>query len=128
MFLGIEELNEDNSKSQEESNEEAKVNMEVELLSALSELKKYKNKYKRLKNFVIEQSERQEQEEKKIDILISELEIVKRTEAKLKELLDEEEKSCQNLEIKMVDLKRKVEANNNVHYRLKNSSTISVRF
>ena len=60
MFLGIEELNEDDSKSQEESDEEAKVNMEVELLSALSELEKYKNKYKRLKNFVIEQRERQE--------------------------------------------------------------------
>jgi hypothetical protein len=60
MFLGIEEINENDSKSQEESDEEAEVNMEAELLSALSELKKYKNKYRRLKNFVIEQREREE--------------------------------------------------------------------
>ena len=62
--------------------------MEAELLSALSELKKYKNKYRRLKNFVIEQRERQEQEEKEIDSLISELEEAKRTEEELKDLLD----------------------------------------
>ena len=60
MFLGIEELNENDSKSQEESDEEVEVNIEAELLSPLSELKKYKNKYRRLKNFVIEQRERQE--------------------------------------------------------------------
>jgi hypothetical protein len=42
----------------------------------------------------------------------------------LKERLDEKEKSCQKLQIEMVDLKRKVEANNNVHDRLKNNSII----
>ena len=124
MFLGIEELNENDSKSQEESDEEAEVNMEAELLSALSELKKYKNKYNRLKNFVIEQRERQELEEKEIDSLISELEEIKRIEAELKERLDEKEKSCQKLEIEMVDLKRKVEVENNVHDGIKNSSII----
>ena len=45
-------------------------------------------------------------------------------EEELKDLLDEKEKSCQNLEIEMVDLKRKVEANNNVHDRLQNNSII----
>ena len=53
--------------------------------------------------------------------MISELEEVKRTKAELEELLDEKEKSCQKLAIEMVDLKRKVEANNNVHDRLKNN-------
>ena len=93
-------------------------------MNTLSELKRYKNKYRRLKNFVIEQREKQEQEEKDIDSLISELEEAKRTEEELKDLLDEKEKSCQKLEIEMVDLKRKFEANNNVHDRLKNNSII----
>ena len=60
MFLGIKELNEIDSNSQEESYVEAEVDMEVELISALSELKKYKNKYRKLKNFVSEQKEKQE--------------------------------------------------------------------
>ena len=42
----------------------------------------------------------------------------------MKDLLDEKEKSYQKLEIEMIDLKRKVEANNNAHDRLKNSSII----
>ena len=42
----------------------------------------------------------------------------------MKELLDEKEKSCQKLEIEMVDLKKKVEGNNNAYERLKNSSII----
>ena len=71
-----------------------------------------------------EQREKQEYEEKEIDSLISELEEAKRTEEELKDLLDEKEKSCQNLEIEMVDLKRKVEANNNVHDMFKNSPII----
>ena len=54
MFLGIEELDKDDSKSQEEFDVEEEVDMEVELISSLSELKKYKNKYRELKNFVIE--------------------------------------------------------------------------
>ena len=59
--------------------------MEAELVNSLSELKRYKNKYRQLKNFVIEQREKQEQEEKEIDSLISELEEFRRTEAELKE-------------------------------------------
>ena len=47
--------------------------MEAELLSTLDELKRYKNKYRQLKNFVIEQNKKEEQEEKEIDSLISEL-------------------------------------------------------
>lgn len=60
MFLGIEELNENDSNSQEEYYVEVEVDMEAELISALSELKKYKNKYRKLKNFMSEQKEKQE--------------------------------------------------------------------
>ena len=42
----------------------------------------------------------------------------------MKDQLNEKEKSCQKLEIKMVDTKRKVERNNNAHDRLTNSSII----
>ena len=42
----------------------------------------------------------------------------------MKDLLDEKEKSCQKLEIEMVDPKRKDERNNNAHDMLKNSSII----
>ena len=73
MFLGIEELNEDDSNSQEESYVEAEVDMEAELISSLSELKKYKNKYMKLKNLVSEKKEKQEYEEKGIDDLIKDL-------------------------------------------------------
>jgi hypothetical protein len=34
--------------------------MEEELLSALDELRKYKTRYRRLKNFVVEQKEKHE--------------------------------------------------------------------
>ena len=82
--------------------------MEAKLVNALSELKRYRNEYGQLKNFVIEQREKQEQEEKVIHSLISELEEAKRTEEELKDILDEKEKSCQKLEIEMVDLKERL--------------------
>ena len=69
LFLGIAEDNE----HEEDSESEEEVNMEAELVNALSELKRYINKYRKLKNFVIEQREKQEHEEKEIDSLISEL-------------------------------------------------------
>ena len=39
-------------------------------------------------------------------------------------LLGEREKSCQKLEVEMIDLKGKIEVNKNAHDRLKNSSII----
>ena len=55
LFLGIEEPNKkEDSKYEEESDVEAEVKMEAKLMSALNELKRYRNKYKHLKNFVIE--------------------------------------------------------------------------
>ena len=61
LFLGIEEPNKkEDSKYEEESDVEAKVNMEAKLSSVLNGLKRYKNKYRQLKNFVIEQREKQE--------------------------------------------------------------------
>ena len=89
LFLGIEEPNKkEDYKYEEESYVEVEVNM-----SALNELKRYINKYKQLKNFVIEQREKQEHEEKEIDSLISEIrsqimETNKREEC-LEELLKE---------------------------------------
>ena len=47
--------------------------MEGELLSALNELKRYINKYRKLKSFVVEQKDKHEQEEKEIDNIMSEL-------------------------------------------------------
>jgi hypothetical protein len=44
----------------EESEDEAEVNMEGELLSALDELRRYKNRYRQLKSFVVEQKKKHE--------------------------------------------------------------------
>ena len=50
LFLGIAEENE----HEEDSESEEEVNMEAKLVNALHELKRYKNKYRQLNNFVIE--------------------------------------------------------------------------
>ena len=47
--------------------------MEAKHLNALNELKRYKNKYRQLKSFVAEQKDKQEQEEKEIENIMSEL-------------------------------------------------------
>ena len=75
LFLGIVEENE----HEEDLESEEEVNMEAKLVNSLSESKRYRNKYRQLKNFVIEQREKQEQKENEIDSLISELEEAKRT-------------------------------------------------
>jgi hypothetical protein len=50
LFLGIEESNEiEKIKHEKELEDEAEVNMEEELLSALDELRKYKTRYRQLK-------------------------------------------------------------------------------
>jgi hypothetical protein len=62
LFLCIEESNEiDEIKHEKELEDEAKVNMDEELLSALDELRKYKTRYRQLKSFVFEQKEKHEQ-------------------------------------------------------------------
>ena len=104
LFLGIEEPNKkEDSKYEEESDAEEEVNMEAKLLSALNELKRYRNKYKHPNNFVIEQREKQEQEEKEIDSLISELRSqimeAKKREECLEELLKEKQQICEQLDI-----------------------------
>jgi hypothetical protein len=49
LFLGIEEPNEiEEIDHEEESEDEAEVNMEEELLNALDELRRYKTRYRQL--------------------------------------------------------------------------------
>jgi hypothetical protein len=61
LFLGIEEPNEiEEIEHEEESEDEAKVNMDEEILSSLDELRKYKTRYRQLKSFVVEQKEKHE--------------------------------------------------------------------
>ena len=55
------------NKHEKELEDEAEVNMEKELLSALDELRKQKTRYRQLKHFVVEQNEKYEQEEKKME-------------------------------------------------------------
>jgi uncharacterized protein involved in exopolysaccharide biosynthesis len=79
--------------------------MEEKLFSNLDELKRYRNKYRQLKNFVIEQKKKQEQKENEIDSLISELrsQIVEaKKKAKcLGEFLKEKQQNCEQLEVEI---------------------------
>ena len=107
----------------------------------MSELRKERKENKLLKEEVKKikgkscKFEKPDQEEEELSKEIEEaratnirlkiqLEEARRIEEVLKDLLNEKEKSCQKLEIKMADLKRKVEGNNNAHDRLKNISII----
>ena len=107
----------------------------------MSELRKERKENKLLKEEVKKlkgkscKSKKHDQEEDELSKEIEEaratnirlkiqLEEAKRTKEVLKDLLNEKEKSCQNLEIEMVDLKRKVEWNNNAHNKLQNNSII----
>jgi len=60
LFLGIEEVCDDDENEYEEK--DVKVNMEGELLSALSELRKYKFRYRELKSLTVEQKKKHEQQ------------------------------------------------------------------
>ena len=101
--------------------------MEAELISALSELKKYKNKYRKLKNFMSEQKEKKEQEEKEIDDLIrnlrSQILETKEREECLEALLKEKQQLCEKLE-KEVSQLRDEEKSRKVKEKFENSSTI----
>jgi hypothetical protein len=55
--------------------------MEEELLSALDELRRYKNKYKQLKSFVVEQKAKHESKEKEMEKLMRNLKKKKILEA-----------------------------------------------
>jgi hypothetical protein len=74
LFLRIEESNEiEKIKHEKELEDEAEVNMEEEILSALDELRKYKTRYRQLKSFLVEQKEKTEQEEKEMEKLMRNL-------------------------------------------------------
>ena len=101
--------------------------MEAELLSTLDELKRYRNKYRQLKNFVIEQKKKQGQEEKEIDSLISELrnqimEAMKKEEC-LGELIKEKQQNCEQLEVEMVQLRDELKSKR-VQDKFENNSTV----
>ena len=72
LFLGIEEACEAKETKYEEKDVE--VNMEGELLSALSELRKFKNRYRELKSFTIDQKKKHEQKVEEMKEIIKKLE------------------------------------------------------
>ena len=87
LFLGIEEVDE----NEEDSN--IVINKEVEPFSTLDEVKRYKNKYKKLNSVVVEQKDKRKEEEKEIEDVIKELRSqiteTKKTKKCLKETLNE---------------------------------------
>ena len=63
-FLVIEESSKiEEIEHKKESKDEAEINVKKELFSALDGLKRYKSKYKQLKNYRVEQEEEHEQKE-----------------------------------------------------------------
>lgn len=88
--------------------------MEAKRLSALNELKRYINKYRKLKSFVDEQKDKQEQEEKEIENIMSELmnQITKekKREECLEEALKEKQQICEQLEVELVRLRDKLDS------------------
>jgi hypothetical protein len=84
------------------SEDEAEVNMEEELLSALDELRRYKTRYRQLKIFVVEQKEKHEQKEKEMEKLMSNLKNqileANRMEESLEKSLKEKQITCERME------------------------------
>ena len=103
LSLCIEESNQlEEIEHKEESQDDAEVNMEEEILSALDELRKYKNRYRQLKSFVVEQKEEYEQKEREMEKVISNLknQIVdaKSMEESLKKTLKEKQLTYERME------------------------------
>ena len=64
LFVGIEESDDSEEiEHKKESKDEAYIDVEKELFSALDGLKRYKSKYRQLKNYIVEQEEEHEQKE-----------------------------------------------------------------
>ena len=61
LFVGIEESDDSEEiEHKKESKDEAEINVKKELFSALDGLKRYKSKYRQLKNYIVEQEEEHE--------------------------------------------------------------------
>ena len=114
MFLGIEETGENDETEYDEKDVE--VNMEGELLSALSELRKYKFRYRELKSLIVEHKMKYEQQieemSKVINTLEEQIREAGRAEESLKKTLDEKQKTCDKLEADLAFLLKKIETKN----------------
>ena len=128
FFLGIEESNEIKEvKHEEGSKDEAEVNMEAKLLSTLDDLRRYKNRHRPLKSFVAKQKKKQEQIEKEMEKIISNLknEILEenRMEESLEKSLKEKQLTCERLEVELVHLRKELDAKF-IQTRYENSSKV----
>ena len=120
---------------EENSKDETEVDLEVELISALDELRKYKKKNKLLRGQLLEFEEAQQlrekevlkaikESEKNIITMKNQLRESKRNEEVLIKQLNEKQQDYNKLEIEIVQLKRELEKGNN-QSRFENSSKIS---
>jgi hypothetical protein len=115
LFLCIEESNEiEKIKHEKELEDEAEVNMEEELLSALDELRKYKTRYRQLKIFVVEQKKKYEQEEKEMEKLMNNLKKqileANKIEESLERSLEEKKIIVERMEEEIVHMKKELDA------------------
>ena len=101
--------------------------MEEELLSALDGLRRYKNKYRQLKCFVVEQQEEHEQKEKKIKKIMSNLkhqiQEANRIEESMEKYLKEKQLICEIMEAELVHLRKELDGKF-IQARYENSSKI----
>jgi hypothetical protein len=128
LFLGIEEPNKiEEIEHEEESEDEVEVNMEEELLSALDELRRYKNKYRQLKSFIVEQKEKHEQKEKEMEKLMSkpknQILEANRMEESLEKSLKEKQITCERMDADLIHRRKELDAKL-IQTRYENSSKI----
>jgi hypothetical protein len=114
-------------KHEKESEVEAEVNMEEELLNALDELRKYKTRYRQLKSCVVEQKEKHEQKEEDMEKLMSNLKNqileANRIEESLEKSLKEKKITCERMEEEIVHLTKELDTKL-IQTRYENSSKI----
>jgi hypothetical protein len=124
LFMGIETQNnhtKNNFEIEEENSEvEGEVDLEVELISALDELRKYKRKNKSLREQLSEYEEAHKSREREVSKTIKEtgkvindlktqLQEAKRIEEVILKQLNDREQDYENLEDEIVLLKREIE-------------------
>jgi len=113
---------------------EGEVDLVAELISALDELRKYKNKNKLLRGQLLEFEEAQQLRKNEVSKTIKESEQIiidlktqlqeaRRNEEVLNKQLNEKQQDCKNIEIEIVELKRELEKGDN-QSRFENSSKI----
>ena len=103
LFMGIEKSNEiEEIEHKEESEDESEVNMEEELLKDLDGLRRYKNKYRQLKGFLVEQQEEHRKKEKEMKKIMSnmkhQIQDANKIEERLEKSLKEKQLICEKME------------------------------